>query len=379
MKILLVGEYSRLHNSLKEGLTELGHDVTIMASGDGFKNYPVDIKINHSFNNFFLKKLKVLIYKLTKIDLGAFQMYIKAKSNLKTLGNFDVVQLINESPLKITTKYEIKLINSLSKQTKKIYLLSCGIDYTCMKYMINGGFKYSIMTPYLNDKSLKNRYRFQLMYLSKPYKRLHDFILTKCNGIISSDIDYHIPFLKKEKYLGLIPNAVNSDKIHYIPISIEKKIKIFHGVNKFAYHKKGNLFFDDAISILKDKYPDKVEVFRTENIPYKDYIKLYDSCHILLDQVYGYDQGYNALEAMAKGKVVFTGAEQEWLDHYDLEEDTVAINALPDVNYLVKKLEWLIENPEQINKISKNARQFIETHHDYKEVAKQYLATWHNN
>ena len=82
---------------------------------------------------------------------------------------------------------------------------------------------------------------------------------------------------------------------------------------------------------------------------------------------------------MAKGKVVFTGAEQEWLDHYNLEEDTVAVNALPDVNYLVNKLEWLIENPDQINKISKNARQFIETHHDYKEVAKQYLATWQNN
>ena len=29
----------------------------------------------------------------------------------------------------------------------------------------------------------------------------------------------------------------------------------------------------------------------------------------------------NALEAMAKGKVVFTGAEQEWLNHYDLKED----------------------------------------------------------
>ena len=38
----------------------------------------------------------------------------------------------------------------------------------------------------------------------------------------------------------------------------------------------------------------------------------FDTAHILLDQVYAYDQGYNALEAMAKGKVVFTGAEKEW-------------------------------------------------------------------
>ena len=30
MKVLLVGEYSRLHNSLKEGLQKLGHEVFIV-------------------------------------------------------------------------------------------------------------------------------------------------------------------------------------------------------------------------------------------------------------------------------------------------------------------------------------------------------------
>ena len=64
MKILLVGEYSRLHNSLKEGLVELGHQVTIIATGDHFKNYPVDIKLNRKYNQGLAKKLKVLIYKL---------------------------------------------------------------------------------------------------------------------------------------------------------------------------------------------------------------------------------------------------------------------------------------------------------------------------
>jgi len=35
MKILLIGEYSRLHNSLKEGLEKNGHNVTLVGSGDG--------------------------------------------------------------------------------------------------------------------------------------------------------------------------------------------------------------------------------------------------------------------------------------------------------------------------------------------------------
>ena len=51
MRILLVGEYSRLHNSLKEGLLALGHEVVLVGNGDHFKNYPVDISIDSSFLN----------------------------------------------------------------------------------------------------------------------------------------------------------------------------------------------------------------------------------------------------------------------------------------------------------------------------------------
>src|SRR5690606_36487812 len=94
------------------------------------------------------------------------------------------------------------------------------------------------------------------------------------------------------------------------------------------------------------------------SLPYDAYIKAFDTAHILLDQVFAYDQGFNALEAMAKGKVVFTGAEQEWLDYYNIEADTIAINAEPDAEKIAKKLEWLVLHPEKISEISKNARAF---------------------
>src|SRR5690606_4466466 len=162
------------------------------------------------------------------------------------------------------------------------------------------------------------------------------------------------------KYLGMIPNPINTDIIPYIEPVIHGKIIIFHGVNTSNYIKKGNGFFDKALDIIREKYKDTVEIVRTENNPYAEYMKCNNSCHIFLDQVYAYDQEYNALEAMAKGKVVFTGAEKEWLKYYNIEEDTVAINALPDVGNLVEKLSMLIENRGKIKAISKNARAFIE-------------------
>lgn len=376
MRILLVGEYSRLHNSLKEGLISLGHDVLLVGNGDGFKNYPVDINIDHSFHNRFLKKFRIAFFKLTTIDLGSLEVYLKAIFKLKKLKEFDVVQLINESPLVIKAKYEQKFINHLIKHHKKLFLLSCGIDHQCMSYMMEEKFRYSIMSPYLKDKSLYKSYKFQLQYLNKDFTELHNFIYKNCEGVIASDIDYHLPLLGHKNYLGLIPNPINTDKIAYIPINIDDKIKIFHGVNTSAMHKKGNHFFIEALKSIEKKYADKVEIITTYDIPYNDYIKLYDDCHILLDQIYAYDQGYNALEAMAKGKVVFTGAEQEWLDYYNLKEDTVAINTLPNAEKIAKKLEWLILNPEQIYTISKNARAFIEKEHHYLKISKEYVEKW---
>ncbi|WP_054851766.1 glycosyltransferase [Olleya sp. ITB9] len=379
MKILLVGEYSRLHNSLKEGLVALGHEVTIIASGDGFKNYDVDIDISSKLKNVrlfsFLNKMFTRFFRLNFI---AIENAYRFKKQLPKLKNYDVVQLINEDALHINPKQQIRLLKQLKNQNKKLFLLCCGDDYITIKYYLQNTIKYSILTPYLEDKSLKGKYNYSLKYLSDSYKKLHDFIIKNSYGTIATDIDYHLPMQSHQHYLGLIPNPININIVNYHPINTKGKIVIFHGINKLSKIKKGNIYFEKALTIIKSKYPDKVTILSSENVPYKTYINTYNSAHIILDQVFGFDQGYNALEAMAKGKVVFTGAEKEWLDYYNIEANTIAINALPDVDYLVQKLEWLILNPNQIETISKNARAFVLKNHDYKTIAKQYVQTWKN-
>ena len=72
MNILLVGEYSRLHNSLKEGLQQLGHHVVIIGFKDGFKDYPVDFPLFHKWHSPILKKIRIGIYKLTGFDVVGF-------------------------------------------------------------------------------------------------------------------------------------------------------------------------------------------------------------------------------------------------------------------------------------------------------------------
>ena len=61
MNILFISEYSRLYNSLKEGLVSLGHNVILAAGKDRFKNFPNDIC-------FEPKKLQIkVIYYIHKL------------------------------------------------------------------------------------------------------------------------------------------------------------------------------------------------------------------------------------------------------------------------------------------------------------------------
>ena len=376
MKILLVGEYNRAHRNIKLGLEKLGHSAKVFSHKDGFKKVEVDIEIKNYFKNGLLKKLRTLIVKLLNIDILGLHLNYQVKSKKHELSNYDIIQFINEAPFGCDRKRQKKLIELLIGWNNNPFLLSCGTDFISVDYAIRKKFRYSILTPYFENKGTKKDFSPALSYLTNEHKNLHNHIFKTIKGVISNDLDYHIPLIGYSKYLGLIPHAIDLSELEYSKPIIEDKIVIFHGINTLNYIKKGNDIFDDALKIIAQKFPNKVDILITKDLPYKEYIKSFDKAHILLDQVYAYDQGYNALEAMAKGKVVFTGAEKEWLEYYNIEEDTIAINALPNAEEIAKKLEWLILNPEKITEISIKAREFVETEHDHIECAQHYLNKW---
>lgn len=380
MKILLIGEYSRLHNSLKEGLQELGHRVTLVGTGDAFKNFAVDYNYEARWTERPVFKYPNKIFsKLFGYNIYSLERGIRFYQMLHKLKNYDVVQFINETPIQTFAWLEKIILKKLIQHNKKTFLLSCGVDYVSVNFMKNGGFRYSLLDPYHQNPKLKSEYDYIYKYLKKPFVKLSEFLYAHINGVIASDFDYVLPLEGNPKFLGLIPNPINTDKIQPITFELDNKVVFFLGINRFTYLKKGIPFFEEALEIIKKRYPDRVEVVIAENLPYAQYINSYNRCHILLDQIYSYDQGYNALEAMAKGKVVFTGAEKELLAHYNLKEDQVAINALPDTDYLVQKMAELIENPNKLKEISKAAQLFIEKEHNYKQVAQKYLEIWKEN
>lgn len=380
MRILLVGEYSRLHNSLKEGLLRLGHEVVLVSTGDNFKNYPSDFSYAPVLftGNPFFAGLKKAVFRLSGIDLSMFETAIRFRRLLPNLKDFDAVQLINSNAVETFPAWQIKLYKKLFRQNGKIFLLICGDETPVVGVQLQNKLKRSALTAVLENPKLKSKFKYSLKYISRPYRELFEFVHKNADKMMVSDLDYLLPMKQTTYETRLVPNPVNVDILKFEAIRTDGKIVIFHGINRMNYLKKGNQFFEKALVSIRQKYPHQVEIITAESLPYASYIQSYNRAHIVLDQVYAYDQGYHALEAMAKGKVVFTGAESEFMAHYRLS-GRVAVNALPDARALTDELSFLIENPQEIIEIGKRARMFIEKEHHYLKIARQYVDVWDVN
>src|SRR5688500_18254348 len=112
MRILLIGEYSRLHNSLKEGPIVLGHEVTLVSDGDAFKQYPSDFLIAPSLTTKGILNMgRQLLFRIFKHDIAYWERGIRFYKLLPKLKNYDIVQLINEAPIKTVPFFERYLLD----------------------------------------------------------------------------------------------------------------------------------------------------------------------------------------------------------------------------------------------------------------------------
>ncbi len=376
MKILLLGEYNASHFNLKQGLLALGHEVLLVGHGDGFKKRPADILFKQKFQVGFWYYIRRVVHLLSGIDLNSMNIARQFRRNQDKFRGFDVVQLINERPLGCSPITETKLLSFIFKHNQKVFLLSNGTDYISVKFALEGKYRYGILTPYFNKRGTRKDFLPALIYLSAGHKTLHKFVYRNIKGVFSSDLDYFLPLEGHPKHLGLMPHPIWLENLPFQSLDTSKKIVIFHGINSKNYFKKGNDIFEEALNKLQLTHSDKVIIKTVRDLPHQIYLESYNDAHIIMDMVYAYDQGYNALEGMAKGKVVFTGAEKEWLDYYQLKEDQVAINALPDANQIYEKLCKLVENPERITSVGKAARAFVEKIHDAHLIATRSVRIW---
>ncbi len=374
MRILLVGEYSNFHNSLKYGLEFLGHEVTILGDGDGFKNYPVDIDLRYSNieKSPFFDKLKAVILRLTGKNIADRLRWARFRESEDRLKNFDIVQFINSNALGCYPNIERKMIQFLLKHNHRFFLTACGDDCEYVDYLVNHHSDYSILDPVRVGSQTKGQFVYTYKYLQPNYRANYETIVAACSAVIPVHTDYAMALQEQPKAVGLIPAPVQCGKYQLDLNADLSTIHIFLGINTSNYWKKGINYFEDAVEIIASKYTNRVKINTVKDLPYDEYMQQFKKAHIVLDQVLGYDQGYNALEAMLQGKVVFTGGGGEFLKARNLESVPV-IDARPNVDYLVDQLSRLIEHPTHILKLGMAARNHVLHHHESVMIAQKYL------
>lgn len=346
MKVLLLKEFSGLHKNLKEGLLELGHEVVLASSGDGWKQIEAD---------FSLGKKGISID--AKISRTLFPF-----ANIYKLVNYDIVQLVN--PFIFNDKINVAVLSLLSQLNKKMFLLAAGTDAVYVKQ--KDKFKYFPYDDY-------ERAGLVMPHSSAKKVNIQKKVVDIVDGIIPVSYSYKIGYEGNEKLKNTIPLPINSSSIDYSDNVVKNKVVIFHGLSRDIF--KGTEIIKKAMETIKQKYPNDVEIIIDGKMPLDKYLKFIHRTNIVIDQCKSYGYGMNALYCMAKGKVVLSGCEPEIIKELDLDCCPV-INIKPSVNDIIKKIEKLIEHKELIKEIGYKSRKFVEENHDYIKIAEKYVNTW---
>ena len=228
MKILLLGEYSNFHNTLKKGLEKLNHTVVLAGRKDGFKSLPVDISFEPKYlAKAPLKYFRHSIYRIFKFDIAAFETIYLFYKNRETLKGFDFVQLINEYPIKSTPYFDKLLLKFIFKHNSKVYASACGNDVIYLNYILNASLPHHTLTPYVKNPKLKKDFKYSLEYLNTAHKKLHEFVIQHVKAYIPGDMDYEMAYKNHPKAKPLIPFPVNTELLDYQPLKVKGKIRYF--------------------------------------------------------------------------------------------------------------------------------------------------------
>ncbi len=356
MKILLLGEFSALHKNLKEGLLELGHDVDIASSGDGWKNIDRDIDLNAN-GPYLIRGIKRVIKKYQLLEI---------------VKNYDVVQLINPFELYgrlIPNKIYFK---KLIENSKRFYLLAAGSDSFFWLY----GRTKLRYGPF--DDLLKydcNNSKKSYLECNRAFE-VNKYIADNCDGIIPIMFEYETSYEGHSNLLNTIPIPINLHRIEFIKNKIKDKIVIFHGLNRYGF--KGTRHIEEAFAILSKKYPDELELIIDGHMPLDKYLEVMKKTNVVIDQTSSYSLGVNGVYALAMGKIVMGGSEPESLKSLGVETSPV-INIKPNSQSIIEEIEKLLINKEKITTLGCESRQFAEEVHQHIKIAKKYVNTWSIN
>lgn len=356
MKVLLVGEFSGFYLNLKQGLQELGVEVTLAANGDGWKQIPgADMPLYRTGDK---AKLKKIYYKLVEPLLGK-----------KKLQGYDVVSLVQENVYR--PYINSCMVKALKEQNGSLYVNIAGNCYSLYQSWKDGKLGYYTFddNPHKHEMYTGGGVRREMT------RRTERYVDRIADGIIPVMYEYAVGVRELPNYKKTIPLPFNADKTQYRPNRPGGKLVFYHGI--LREKDKGTAYIREAFEMIQNKYPNDVEMLVCGSLPFQEYLEVLGKTNVLVDQCKEHCWGMNACYGMAQGKVVLGGASHNSLKEFGLAESPV-LHIKPDTAQIVRQIEYVIENRNQIEEWGSKSRRFVEEFHDYRKIAQQYVDVWKN-
>lgn len=371
MKILLIGEASFLHNTLKKGLVERGHRVTTMSDGNGWHDAPRDIDLRRDGRWGKLGGLRV-VWQLLR--------------HLPQLCGNDVVQIHNYQFVPLMYRWNTLLLRFL-KLTNRCVVKGCfGDDPQIFRRQAQGVPAYSdtfwsgqLQNAELHRDRIAEVVEHGAEASWRKTTRMAD-ALVAC--LYEYWLDYNEP-----------PYAA---KLHYIPLPMECEemvrwcdgemvkcvgndtpshhLTIIIGLQPKRDFMKGAMKIATFVEEVARRHPGRVQIKYVEGVPYDEYQRMLAEADVLVDQLYSYTPSMNSLAAMARGTVVIGGGEEEYYEFIGEKTLRPIINVRPDASdeENIATIERALFTDGTLERMRHESIAFVRKYHDYRRVAEQY-------
>lgn len=357
MKILLLGELSGVHQELRDSLNALGHDVTVAHSRLATPEFASDVPL----------------YRPPPGPQNAWQAgrdIVSQLRNARRFAGFDVVQMITQKFFH--WKIQGRMMDYVAANNRRLVVVNttCSADYhdqvqaldyrpcaDCMAYDLKA------------DRCLYDR---------ADERAIEQHVFSMADAIVATHFDYSMSMRPTDMTAKVhpIPLPIDTRRHRPSPLPNGERVRIWYGETRYGF--KGGRFIAEALDRLAaSDLSNQVEIVRTQRQPFRDYLAALDSADIVIDQASSYSAGMNGLYAMARGRVVLTGAEPRALAFMDIDPETCpAINIVPDADQIYEALRRLVIERAQLPDIGRRSAAFIERYHSADVVAAKYDALY---
>ena len=367
MKILFAGDASNLHNCLAQQLRQMGHDATVASDGSRWMDTRRDIDLTRRPGK-----------------LGALRYLYDIQRALPRMKGYDIVEIASPIFLRLKPHRIARVFDYLKANNHRIVLSALATDKVYYDACHDGHtYRYSDYmlgdepSPYVasSEYIMQQQENWKAAFMSEH----SDHIISGIDGAVACLYEYYTaykPILGDRVVYGGIP--IDIDTLSYRPLElIPDKVRLFIGIQRDRHVIKGTDRLLAAMKRVHDRYPGITEIEVVENLPYDEYTRRMRDSHVILDQLYSYTPGTNALIAMAQGLVAVSGAEPEYYDLIGETFNKPIVNVSPLVEGDIdRQLSWIVENRDQLPQMARRSRAFVEKHNAAPIVARRYLDFW---